>query len=937
MKEPTPMMAQYRALKMQYPDALLFFRLGDFYEMFFEDAEIGSRELGIVLTGRDAGLGERAPMCGVPHHSVDQYIKALIDKGYKVAICEQLEDPALAKGLVKRGVVRIITPGTYWEGASELNACYVACVYPGETQVSITACDLATGEILVGDIAEGEKSPNLSRSLARGQACSLLERVLEELMRLSPREILLPSNWMDTWFHKNVVKRVSHASITSYEAATGEKAQHHETVQRETGPKEKSHPETQVLSSSPVASVYGSEGAQRFYARASKEAQAALTSLLEYVIKTQMVRLTHLKEPVFYLEESLMEIDPSTRRNLELFERLQGDQYGSLFWAVNRCCTSMGSRLLREWLSRPLRKAPEINARLDAVEEMVSSSEKRARIRKGLSNVRDIERLVARISYGTCDARDLVALASSLTCVPAVRDSLKEASSEMLCRSRDMLDDLPEVVELIKKAIVDDPPALVTEGGVIRDGYSSEIDELRDLALGGKNWVMELEARERERTGIKNLRVGYNRVFGYYIEVTRANASLVPQDYIRRQTLASAERFVTPELKEKETMILGAEEKLKKEEYRLFCEIRDRVAEHIRTLQRTARALAEIDVIAGLAELAYDRGYVRPKVYDDGPIQIEGGRHPVLELLMPNGTFVPNDLLLSQDDRVHIITGPNMGGKSTYCRQNALIIIMAQIGSFVPCSSCKISCVDKVFARVGAYDDIVLGQSTFMVEMAEVSRILRNITQRSFVILDEIGRGTSTFDGLAVAWSVVEYLAEKAKGAKALVATHYRELTLISDLKPGISNWHVKVKKSGDEVVFLRQVGPGVSEGSFGIEVAAMAGLPETVVKRAKEILFALETEARKGARWRSGILGQVASRVAQNSPGFFSYVPGQALLLPPEAVSAGSARKLTPGEERVLDEVRSLDPNRITPMEALERLYKLRALLEGEGNGDKG
>jgi len=906
MKDATPMMEQYRRIKSRYKDALLFFRLGDFYEMFYEDAEIGSKELGIALTGRDAGEGERAPLCGVPYRAADEYIKALVDKGYRIAICEQVEDPALAKGLVKREVVRVITPGTYWEGAENKSSSYIASILPLTPQneilgkgtgkryagsVGFCACDLSTGEVLLAQFEEEASSVRDPRTP--------WNRFFEEVSRLKPKECIFPQSIRGTDFYREIERRIPEAYMNPLDDG-------------------KFSPEP---SSSYEASFGLAWDARKAAGEQGLGAQRSLEALLTYLRETQMIDLKHLKEPRLYLKEAFMEIDRSTGRNLELTERLQGGFYGSLAWVLDRCCTSMGSRLLKKWLERPLARASEIQERLDAVDELLNNAPLRERVRKSLSGVKDLERLVTKISYKTCNARDLVAIAASLETIPNIKEVLRAASSSLLCRIGEELHDLPDVTRAIREGIVDDPPLTLTEGGIIRDGYSQEVDRLRELSSGAKRWVLEMEQEERERTGIKNLRVGYNRVFGYYIEVTRSNLAMVPDRYVRKQTLASSERFITPELKEKETLILGAEEKLFKEEYNLFCQIREVLADSIGRIQREAALLSELDVLASFAEAAGLYGYVKPVVKDEGPIVIRDGRHPVLERVLPPGSFVPNDLVLSDDERVLIITGPNMGGKSTYIRQAALLVLMAQAGSFVPAQSCALGCVDKLFARVGAYDDLVLGQSTFMVEMSEASRILRSATKKSLVILDEIGRGTSTFDGLSVAWAIIEYLAdEKTCGSKTLVATHYRELTLLSDLKREIGNFHVAVKRSGEDIVFLRKVVPGVAEGSFGIDVARMAGLPEEVVKRAKEILAGLETEARRGSRWTKGILGQMAMRSAGIRD--FSEPQGQIWLFDlepnPETVPSSAMRAL-------LDELESLNPDLMTPKEALLALYSLK------------
>jgi DNA mismatch repair protein MutS len=918
MRETTPMMAQYRSLKARYSDALLFFRLGDFYEMFFEDAEIGSRELGIALTGRGAGEGKRAPMCGVPHHSVHDYIKVLIEKGYKVALCEQLEDPALSKGLVRRDVVRVITPGTYWEGSEESGSSYIAAIAFGsegrEDKSAFCACDLSTGEVLLAefegcsDTAERPHEGRLSGS-GYGSASTGRTKLFEELGRLSPKECVITEDMPEDTVDQ-VSRWCSGACISAFSFAGSAKY------------------------GDEISSIYGQDFSSELAARGRSCALKALSMLLTYLKETQMVDLGHLKAPVFYLEDGYLEIDPSTKRNLELLERLQGGKEGSLMRVLDRTCTSMGSRLLRHWIERPLSDSNRINERLQVVDRLFSDSGLRATIRKGLSRVKDLERLVTKIAYKSCNARDLVSIASSLEAVPDLARALEQATSVSPCaflaRIAGSLDPVPEASDLIRKAIVDDPPLSVTDGGVVRKGYDPSIDELRDLAAGGKRWVLDLEARERERTGVKSLKVGYNRVFGYYIEVTKANLSSVPENYIRKQTLVSAERYVTQELREKEAAILGAEERLNREEYRVFSEVRDFVESRTHRIQATAQAIAVLDVLASFAEVSVANNYCRPKVSQEGDIIVKDGRHPVLEQVIPPGSFVPNDLKLDDKERILIITGPNMGGKSTYCRQAALCVIMAQMGCYVPAKSAKIGCVDKVFARVGAYDDLVLGQSTFMVEMSEVSRILRNATDKSLVILDEIGRGTSTFDGLAVAWAVVEFLAGEAgrKGTRALVATHYRELTLLSDLKPNIHNYSVAVKKAGEEIVFLRRVGKGVAEGSFGIDVSRMAGLPENVVLRAREILAGLEAEARRGSKWRTGILGQVASR--SSGPVEFHALPGQATLFGgPSEAAAGSS--ISPGAVEIVEELEALDVDRMSPLEALEKLYALKKRLQEE------
>jgi DNA mismatch repair protein MutS len=908
MREPTPMMSQYRRLKAQHPDAILFFRLGDFYEMFYEDAETGSRELGITLTGRGAGHGKRAPMCGVPHHSVDDYIKVLIEKGYKVAICDQMEDPAEAKGLVRREVVRVITPGTYWEGAESSGASYIASVWVDESgqarTSSLCACDLSTGEVLLAEFSLSlEHHPGPRKPYAGG-----FSDLVEELAKLRPKECVFQEG-VSQELRESIARACPGAflSVTAPVSSGDDDA---------------------------ILSVYGPGLPDRLRQEERPAALHALRTLLGYLRETQKIGLHHLKPPVFYLEGGFMEIDPSTRRNLELTERLQGGREGSLVWVLDRACTPMGSRLIRQWIERPLSDAARIADRLSAVEVFHKDSGLRLGIRKALSRVRDLERLMTRIAYGSCNARDLVAVVGSMESVPEIAEMLQreDCAATPLAGLASGLDPVPEVVDLVRRAIVDEPPVSTTEGGIVREGYDPDIDSLRDLALGGKKWVLDFETRERERTGIKSLKVGYNRVFGYYIEVTRANQSLVPDDYIRKQTLASSERYVTPELREKEAAILGAEEKLRREEQRVFGEVRDFTAARMKRIQKTARAIAQIDALACLAEIAVANNYSKPEVSSGGATVIKGGRHPVIEQVIPPGAYVPNDLKIDDEERVLVITGPNMGGKSTYCRQATLIVIMAQMGSYVPAKQATIACVDKVFARVGAYDDLVLGQSTFMVEMTEVSRILSSVTERSLVILDEIGRGTGTFDGLAVAWAVVEFLSGEPgspAGPRALVATHYRELTLLSDLRPCVRNYCVSVRRSGQEIVFLRKVTRGVAEGSFGIDVAAMAGLPPEVVERAREILSGLEAEARRGSKWRTGILGQVASRTASTSL-YLPGLPGQASLFgATDEVACAQALPLQAAT--LVEELSSLEVDSMSPLEALQKLYELKKKAGGE------
>ncbi len=897
MKKETPMMAQYKALKAQYPGAILFFRLGDFYEMFYEDAEVASKELGIVLTGRDAGEGERAPMCGVPYHAVDEYLEKLVSKGYRVAICDQVEDPSQARGLVKREVTRLVTPGTFWEGAPEKGSvCLVSVVKLGG-QIGLASCELGTGEVTVASFpAESQKAQKLA---GVPDAWSFLD----EIEKLGPMECLLPENLKESPEARALAGILPSTGLSFYpdDAFRPEKAQK-ECEERYGG----------AVRQAPWFSQPG--------------VLAALGGLLRYLSETQKIELRHVKEPRWLEDDQYVEMDEFTRRNLEITRRLLGGIEGTLLWVLDECATSMGSRLLRSWLERPLADPLRIARRLDGVQELLDDAAMRMLVRKALEQVKDIERIIARVSYGSANARDLVALRKSLEAAPEVKKALAKARSAVLVDLRERIDPVTDLVSELSRALVDDPPATLTEGGLIKPGYSKSVDELRDLASGGRQWVLDLEARERERTGIKSLKVGYNRVFGYYIEVTRPNLGQVPGDYVRKQTLANAERFTTPELREKEAAILGAESQLFKEEYSIFLSIRDKCLAACRRIQNTARALAEIDVLATYAHVASRNGYVRPVLSEDGTIDIKGGRHPVLEKTLGPGGFVPNDLLLDENRRVLVITGPNMGGKSTFCRQTALIVLMAQAGSFVPAESAVISPVDRIFARVGAYDDLVMGQSTFMVEMSQVSRILGRATRRSLIVLDEIGRGTSTFDGLAVAWAVIEYILNpRTCGAKALVATHYRELTLLEELYRGVKNVSVLVKRQGNELSFLHRIVPGPASGSFGVEVARMAGLPEAVVSRAREILSGLGREARRASGSGQSILGASALRDTAILPEG-NLVPSQAVLFEaPEMPAVPDA--LT---EELIKELKELDPLNMTPLQALEKLIELTKKVKG-------
>ncbi|MBX6377283.1 MAG: DNA mismatch repair protein MutS, partial [Clostridia bacterium] len=799
MSSLTPMMEQYRRMKEEAGDALLFFRLGDFYEMFFEDAEVGARELELVLTGRDGG-GVRVPMCGVPAQAVDTYVNRLVQKGYRVAICEQVEDPAKARGLVRRAIVRIVTPGTVldgqWLDATANNfLCAVASVdgVPG-----LAAVDISTGDFLVSQFRPGS-----------------LDELLDGLARLLPRECLLgPAIGSDPALRAALGRFGTF--VTERPAAAFEPAQARRRLLEHFG----------------VSSLHG------FGCEGMTAAVSAAGALLDYLQETQRAALPHLTDlrVVTYGEEMLL--DAATRRNLELTQSLRdGGRQGSLLDALDATVTAMGSRVLRRWVEAPLRRREPIEERLDAVEYFVRRPRLRAAVRRALDGVYDLERLQSRIACATAGPRELVALRRSLEALPTVRSSLSGDGElpALLARLAAALAVPSEPAALIARALVDDPPAAVAEGGVIREGFDPELDRLRQESRAGKAWVAELEARERERTGIRSLKVGYNKVFGYYIEVTHANRDLVPDDYVRRQTLAGAERYVTPELKEREEAILTAEERAAALELQHFVAVREAVARHTVAVQAAARSVGALDALAALAEVAATRGYVRPVVDEGLALVVEEGRHPVLEQSLGPHAFVPNDARLDgEGDRFLVVTGPNMAGKSTFARQIALIVLMAQMGSFVPARSCRVGLVDRVFTRIGAGDDIAGGRSTFMVEMQEVANILRNATERSLVVLDEVGRGTSTFDGLSIAWAVSEDLYGRVR-ARTIFTTHYHELTALEDLLPGVRNLTVAVRERDGGLVFLHRVVPGRAARSYGVEVARLAGLPAAVVERARE------------------------------------------------------------------------------------------------------
>ena len=811
MAEVSPMMQNYLNTKAQYKDCILFYRLGDFYEMFYDDAITASRELEITLTGKACGTEEKAPMCGVPFHAAEIYISRLIAKGYKVAIAEQLEDPKKAKGIVKRDVIRVVTPGTVIETnmLEEKKNNYIMGIVKKGLYYGLAICDISTGDFYATQIKLPENN---------------FEKLLDEYARFVPAEIVVNETMGLSTKEIDIMKDRNNTFVTIRENEMF------------------SEDENLLLK---LYNVEDSFGKKKEDLKDEKLSVQAINGLLNYFSETQKVKLEHINKIELYEVKKYMALDINARRSLELTERMRDkSKRGTLIWVLDKTSTSMGGRLLRRWINDPLLEVKEINERLEAVREFKDNIMLRGDIIETLKKVYDIERLAGKISYGNANARDLISLKNSLSNLPELKELLSSTKSKLLQKHYSNLDELKDIYKLIDEAIVEDPPISVKEGGIIKKGYSKEIDEYRNASTDGKKWIIELEAREKELTGIKNLKVGYTRVFGYYIEVTKSFLNQVPEDrYIRKQTLTGGERFVTEELKQIEGKILGAEEKVVALEYNEFVKIRDEIGKNIERLQKSANVVANVDVLNSLAVVAEDNNYVCPVVDESGKIEIKAGRHPVIEQMIDSGSFVQNDTNLDKEEnRVAIITGPNMAGKSTYMRQVALITLMAQIGSFVPAESAKIGVVDKIFTRVGASDDLSSGQSTFMVEMSEVANILKEATPNSLVILDEIGRGTSTYDGLSIAWAVAEYIASKEKvGCKTLFATHYHELIDLENKIDGIKNYSVAVKEKGEDIIFLRKIVEGGTDESYGIHVAKLAGVPKTVVTRANKILQSLE------------------------------------------------------------------------------------------------
>lgn len=882
MAELTPMMQQYMQTKKEYPDCILFYRLGDFYEMFFDDALTASKELEITLTGKNCGLEERAPMCGVPYHAVDGYLNRLVSRGYKVAICEQVEDPATAKGLVKREVVRIATPGTNldMQALDETKNNYIMCVVYVEDRFGMSIADVTTGEYLVTELGDSEK-------------------LFDEIYKYMPSELICNEAFYMSGVDLELLKEKLGIVIYSLDAWYFDDDICENTL------KEHFH----------VKALEGL-GIQDY-----DSGKIAAGALLKYLIETQKRDLSHITALSVYASGKYMLLDSSTRRNLELCETLRDKQKrGSLLWVLDKTKTAMGARTLRKFIEQPLIDRKMIEDRLDAVDELVHNAISREEIREYLSPVYDLERLVCKFTYQSANPRDLIAFQTSLSMLPSVKYILEEMQSPLLKELYEELDPLEDLSVLVKESILEDPPLAMKEGGIIKDGYNEEVDRLRNAKSDGKEWLAKLEADEREKTGIKNLRIKYNKVFGYYLEVTNSFKNQVPDYYVRKQTLANAERYITPELKELEDTILGAEDRLYALEYQLYTEIRDKIASQIARIQNTAKAVANIDALASLALVAERNQYVRPKINEKGVIDIKGGRHPVVEKMIPNDMFIANDTYLNdKKDRIAVITGPNMAGKSTYMRQTALIVLMAQIGSFVPASSANIGLVDRIFTRVGASDDLASGQSTFMVEMTEVANILRNATSKSLLILDEIGRGTSTFDGLSIAWAVIEHISNsKLLGAKTLFATHYHELTELEGKISNVNNYCIAVKEKGDDIIFLRKIVKGGADKSYGIQVAKLAGVPESVTNRAKEIVEEL-VEADVTTRIKDiasqGMDGQVGTKTKTKH--YDDVDLAQMSLFD------------TVKDDDIIQELKNLDLSNITPIDAMNTLYQFQNKLK--------
>lgn len=878
----SPMMQEYVKTKEQYKDCILFYRLGDFYEMFFDDAILVSKELELTLTGKDCGLEERAPMCGVPHHAVEMYLNKLVSKGYKVAIGEQVEDPKLARGLVKREVIRVVTPGTNFNTSAldESKNNYLMCiVYVGDLY-GISVCDITTGDFYVTEV-------NSIRTL------------IDEINKFMPSEIICNQSFCVSGIDLDDLKQRLNISIFSLDSWYFDDTNAKKTL----------------LEHFQVHNLAGL-GLGDF-----ETGSISAGALMQYLIQTQKNSLAQLTKLTPYVTGKYMVIDTSTRRNLELTETLrEKNKRGSLLWILDKTKTAMGARLLRSYVEQPLVDKDEIIKRQNAVQTLLHSAIDREEIREYLNPIYDLERIIARIAGKTANPRDLVAFQNSLSMIPHIKRILSGFDDELLAKINEDMDELEDITQLISSAIVEEPPMQVKEGGIIKEGYHEEVDKLRHAKTDGKTWLADLEQQERERTGVKSLKIKFNKNFGYCIEITNTykDTFQMPEDYTRKQTLTNAERYITPKLKEIEMLILGSEDKLFALEYDLFVEVRDKIAEYIVPIQKTAKAIAALDVFASFSYVAEKNQFVKPKINEKGIIDIKGGRHPVVEQMMSNQMFVSNDTYLNNtSNRIAIITGPNMAGKSTYMRQTALIVLMAQIGSFVPAESANIGICDRIFTRVGASDDLASGQSTFMVEMTEVANILRNATSNSLLILDEIGRGTSTFDGLSIAWAVVEYISNtRLLGAKTLFATHYHELTELEGMINGVNNYCIAVKEQGDHIVFLRKIVKGGADKSYGIQVAKLAGVPEPVIERAKELAMELA----------DADISKNAKEIASKSSGSHKK---EKQVEPDDMEITQMSLFDTVKDEDILKELKELDIGNLTPIEALNTLYKLQSKLK--------
>jgi DNA mismatch repair protein MutS len=876
----SPMMQHYMETKKEYPDCVLFYRLGDFYEMFFDDALTVSKELEITLTGKDCGLSERAPMCGVPFHALDSYLYRLVQKGYKVAIAEQMEDPRQAKGLVKREVIRVVTPGTITSSQvlDETKNNYLMGIVYMDGIYGISTADISTGDFMVTEVDSDRE-------------------LFDEINKFSPSEIICNNAFYMSGVDMDELKN-----------------------------------RYQVVISALDSRFFGEESCRRILMEHFKVGALvglgledyatgiiAAGAVMQYIYETQKSTLEHITTITPYSTGQYMVIDTSTRRNLELVETMREKQKrGTLLWVLDKTKTAMGARLLRACIEQPLIHRDEIIKRQNAVEELNMNYISREEICEYLNPIYDLERLIGRISYKTANPRDLIAFRSSLEMLPYIKRILGEFNSELLAELGRELDPLQDIFQLIGDAIVEEPPITVREGGIIKDGYNQEADKLRHAKTEGKNWLAELEAKEKEKTGIKTLKVKFNKVFGYYFEVTNSFKDQVPDYYIRKQTLTNAERFTTDELKQLEDIIMGAEEKLVSLEYDLFCEVRDKIGAEVIRIQKTAKSIAGIDVFCSLSVVATRRNYVKPSINDKGVIQIKNGRHPVVEQMMRDDMFVANDTFLDNGkNRLSVITGPNMAGKSTYMRQVALIVLMAQLGSFVPAQEADIGICDRIFTRVGASDDLASGQSTFMVEMTEVANILRNATRNSLLVLDEIGRGTSTFDGLSIAWAVIEHISNsKLLGAKTLFATHYHELTELEGTIAGVKNYCIAVKEQGDDIVFLRKIVRGGADKSYGIQVAKLAGVPDSVIARAKEIAEEL-SDADITARAKE--IAEISSNITQH----------KAVPKPDEVDLQQLSFFDTVKDDDIIRELDSLELSTMTPLDAMNTLYRLQTKLK--------